>query len=658
MVCARAGLRASSSDFNLLFKNNYPIICECISHATSTTVSVDCHRSSTAPSSSGTECTSISEPIFKVALRRFAINKGSFSGLELLSEPPRRHQHILHDTASLSERVARWLSSISLSTQSSFGPYSGTYHSTEREDSISSSEYQSTSSGEDDSRLLHLTSVSSTSPKTNDEKDRRSLVHVNEIMDSSDPSELFFPNPAETHLETKKGYSGDSFDPSDSLTISAYTSLLSKHIPSLEEVESFSPGCVVMGRKSSGTFHVVQFLMIVRGPAQGTYVVKIPRSGVEQTWTDFDAWNLCSEAETMILINKKSKCLAPEVLGYQAYLPGSVIDVPYILMKAIDGVSAFDIWHNFDQLGNIVHESQLSPDEQRQSKQKRVNFVESLVENMASLSVFEFSRSGVLFKFLREDSYKLGNTNTWIMTNWHEISMTVTPSFDSPYGYWNYTFNSLYCSVKAGDSEETVLRNMGRAWIMKTILSTPAFQGDTNNPEAKNFALRHEDLDLQNILCDPETGVVTGIIDWDRCRAVPRPIAYSSLPLFLIRPWHPKYEVEPERLSPQEVTEYSRLYANAMHKAIGNFNNDAQFTLKSGMYQAVNSSLYGSSLGDRNTDDVIQKIIAESDVLRRMSIADVYLSLGKELQHPRAGYMVEQVRNELYRVMSPVGNEE
>jgi hypothetical protein len=46
------------------------------------------------------------------------------------------------------------------------------------------------------------------------------------------------------------------------------------------------------------------------------------------------------------------------------------------------------------------------------------------------------------------------------------------------------------------------------------------------------FVLRHDDLDLQNVLVD-YGGNVTGIVDWDDCMMVPRCIGYSSLPTSL-----------------------------------------------------------------------------------------------------------------------------
>jgi hypothetical protein len=37
----------------------------------------------------------------------------------------------------------------------------------------------------------------------------------------------------------------------------------------------------------------------------------------------------------------------------------------------------------------------------------------------------------------------------------------------------------------------------------------------------ETFVLRHADPDCQNIFCDPETGEMTSIIDWERTSTVP-----------------------------------------------------------------------------------------------------------------------------------------
>jgi hypothetical protein len=109
--------------------------------------------------------------------------------------------------------------------------------------------------------------------------------------------------------------------------------------------------------------------------------------------------------------------------------------------------------------------------------------------------------------------------------------------------------------------------------------------------KVQTFVLRHDGLDLQNMLCDKQ-GSVTGIIDWDRCRAVPRCLGYASLPAFLTKDWAPEYSSYADIHMPWNLTEYRNVYARAMLEATGPDGN-GKYTLKSAMYEAINASLYG-----------------------------------------------------------------
>jgi aminoglycoside phosphotransferase (APT) family kinase protein len=80
-------------------------------------------------------------------------------------------------------------------------------------------------------------------------------------------------------------------------------------------------------------------------------------------------------------------------------------------------------------------------------------------------------------------------------------------------------------------------KHNGRRHVMETILTSKPFDAFTKPGDKKEtFVLRHNDLNFQNILCNP-SGKVTAIIDWDECRVVPRCFGYSSVPLFLRFDW-------------------------------------------------------------------------------------------------------------------------
>jgi hypothetical protein len=83
--------------------------------------------------------------------------------------------------------------------------------------------------------------------------------------------------------------------------------------------------------------------------------------------------------------------------------------------------------------------------------------------------------------------------------------------------------------------------NDGRRHIMEAMLASGPFNKSLYEDDTKEtFVSRHNDSNFQNIMCDP-TGHITGIIDWDKCRTVPRCFGYASVPLFLTYDLKPDY---------------------------------------------------------------------------------------------------------------------
>jgi hypothetical protein len=121
----------------------------------------------------------------------------------------------------------------------------------------------------------------------------------------------------------------------------------------------------------------------------------------------------------------------------------------------------------------------------------------------------------------------------------------------------------------------------------------PFAHSSTLHERAESFVLRHDDLDFQNIFCDPHTGEVTCIIDWERCSTAPRCIGYSSLPIFLTMDWYPDDDIT---YSPWSLESYRNIYAKAMLQATGK-DGDGRYTTKSALYQAAYAALYGSPAG-------------------------------------------------------------
>ncbi|KAF7446918.1 hypothetical protein A1F99_083650 [Pyrenophora tritici-repentis] len=112
------------------------------------------------------------------------------------------------------------------------------------------------------------------------------------------------------------------------------------------------------------------------------------------------------------------------------------------------------------------------------------------------------------------------------------------------------------------------------------IFNLPVF-----TEQNETFTIRHNDLDLQNILVEEE-GNITGIIDWDNAIAAPRSIGTAAVPVFLRNDWFPDWANDLR--TPQSMAwnhhYYRQIYAAALMEA-GSEN--AKYTIKSALYQAL-----------------------------------------------------------------------
>jgi hypothetical protein len=197
-------------------------------------------------------------------------------------------------------------------------------------------------------------------------------------------------------------------------------------------------------------------------------------------------------------------------------------------------------------------------------------------------------------------------------------------------------------SEVTGSSSHAHLNQLGMWKILNIIFSSPPFtrsvehdaEGDAALKES--FVLRHDDLDLFNILC-AEDGTVTGILDWDGVMAVPRCIGATSMPPFLSRDWLPDYTLwdMPQLLC--RLEHYRNMYA----KAMAEHTNDHRYTRKSPIYQAAFAFLYE----DANPQDMVSKLLAEIPEFKRVKPSELLWRVGAG--YPAAEKVLEAKIREL-----------
>jgi aminoglycoside phosphotransferase (APT) family kinase protein len=347
-----------------------------------------------------------------------------------------------------------------------------------------------------------------------------------------------------------------------------------------------------------GAYNHVRMFEITWGPSAGTYVVKIPAVGTASRWVEQDAYMLRSEYGTLKLIHERTKCPVPEVIAYDDTLT-NVLGAPFIIMKACSGVNAYDIW--FDQTINNQDDVENADFPPPDRLRKRVTFLKSLARAMSELQTLSFDKIGIL----NFDSTNWDGSPT-IGPCWHE-DMNAYESDDDL-----CTDKCLRKAPVHTSSRDLWITGLGAKWshntteggrimaieqIMEEIFRLSPFAHSSQpGDEKETFVLRHDDLNFQNVFCDPETGEVTGIIDWERCSTAPRCIGFASLPIFLITDWFPDYNPRTAVHHFWSLEMYRNIYSEAMIAATGT-EGDGKYTAKSALYQAAHGALYEGSSG-------------------------------------------------------------
>jgi len=374
-----------------------------------------------------------------------------------------------------------------------------------------------------------------------------------------------------------------------------------------------------------GGYNFVRLYRVINSPNDGEYVVKIPCVGTAARWQKQDAYMMRSEFGTIKFIGERTKCPVPEVVAYDDKLDNT-LGAPYILMKACTGISASEVWHDAHPIHKDWDRDTVDfPSKELASKRERI--LRSLAQAMAELRHLEFDKIGAL-DFETVDAN--GRPAIGSLWEWNidpdltaedmatEKALIEKPVYDSSLElYTNGLLDVWPCEGHEG--RPGVIYGVLDALFRSDAFAKSVKPGDSE----ETFVLRHDDLNLQNVFCDPDTGEVTGIIDWERASTAPRSLGYASLPKFLALDWMPGYDVLDAPHSPLSLQMYRAIYADAMIKATG-VDGDGKYTSKSAMYQAAHAALFGSSEGG-DIRDFVRKLLHEVPGLHHTDL-DLYLT--------------------------------
>lgn len=397
-----------------------------------------------------------------------------------------------------------------------------------------------------------------------------------------------------------------------------------------------SPGSCRVTHRTEGSFHHAVFLKVERDDeVPQEYVLKIPAHGTPKEWGMNDRMMLECEAQLLKHIRHHTDCPVPEVVAYDGGLQNA-IGAPYILMKKIKGIAATDLW--LGQPYRMFKSDDLhleADDPSPEVEQKRVTFLRSLAQAMSQLATLKFPYTGVPSYGCPEDKNPKFIAPAW---RWHcKMHMeepTSYGSFASSEAFFAAGLDRL-CEPENPDDSDG-MTELGVQIVMRIVLSSAPFKPSTPSqgeisqagygshtvPVRETFVIRHDDLDLQNILVD-EDGNVTGIIDWDACAAVPRCIGYTSMPTFLRRDWLPDYGLGRLPHMTWAIERYREVYTQAMEGFCES--SDVNFTRKSAMYQLVLAALDK----DFRCRDVVKLLLREMPEYRRVDVNSFCRKLGQ-----------------------------
>ncbi|KAJ4357583.1 uncharacterized protein N0V89_002159 [Didymosphaeria variabile] len=375
--------------------------------------------------------------------------------------------------------------------------------------------------------------------------------------------------------------------------------------------------CQVFERREGG-FHLVAIMYIYRHEMVQKWLIRVPAHGTTGLWTKEDEYMMGREVEIVRHIRHNTTVPVPNIKAFYTGLDDE-FGAPWVLMEMLPGRDAYDIWFDAPYDSDTAYLRADTPSSE--THRRRVNFLKSLAAHMAKLQCLQFDRIGMAKMTSVYDVHDLTESG--------QLKAVIGPSYHWPcpsdtskviergpfttiqdyvkLGYDNYFDNERLIEKYPGRTHEFWDMIVGIRKILDIVFSTPVFN---TYATSETYAIRHNDLDLQNILTD-EDGNVTGIIDWDGAVVGPRCIGPAAAPRFLMRDWSWDKHGKKLEISPHMAwnTEYYRdIYAAAMHVAERKtgLSSDAKYTSNSALYHAACSSLY---VGGAHCWDLTDRII-------------------------------------------------
>ncbi|KAF1973624.1 hypothetical protein BU23DRAFT_598779 [Bimuria novae-zelandiae CBS 107.79] len=404
---------------------------------------------------------------------------------------------------------------------------------------------------------------------------------------------------------------------------SAYKQLL---LEAVDHDNKFTVDDCINLRHTGGSYNHVAILELNKI----WYAIKVPLQGTPELWKEADALELRSEVFMMKYLRKHTSIPIMEVFKFETTLDNS-IGAPYMIQAGAKGIPAQQCFLALDddyEIDRVANEHPSAALEKR-----RRTFLRDLASKMAELRKFEFNKSGM---FYFEDDSDMEDAKPPTVGPYFELlfSTEARPAYSSTREFLGEKIQQWtadqekHIEDKYPEDSPTKLQKIMQlkgavAFLDCALLEFPGLPHPEEEDE-ETFVLNHPDLDFQNILVHPKSGLILSIIDWQGIRAVPRPIGYSSLPLFLRKDWEPNYDLDIQ-LPPWILDKYRDMYTDFMKEALGPDNDDAAYTRHSYWHWYAYEQI---AAGDSSISDFIDRIMTEIPFLSRLDRDDFLARLG------------------------------
>jgi hypothetical protein len=293
--------------------------------------------------------------------------------------------------------------------------------------------------------------------------------------------------------------SGPSVDPFDLVTSEVVNSM---DFTALEELaSSYHDGmtCQVLSDTSNGVYNMIFFLEFEDGTQ---WVARIAASSTSRRPLDdpLSQESMLSMIATMTYVDQNTAIPVPQIYGYDVGCDNP-LGRPYIFMSRLPGIqlSRLDdktIWQNPEK------------------PLKRI--IEQWGSIVAELATCQFETIGSLHRNEADSGYEI---RQWISFS----NIAVKKDYDECITRGPFTSAADYLLSQStterylGVSELPDFERNLEISLNESLLPYVLDQKYLNGP----FVLSHIDLDTYNILVDPKTYTITGIIDWDFASVVP-----------------------------------------------------------------------------------------------------------------------------------------